>query len=142
VEAEATGALDNALALYRRAFKIDSTVDRVYERSLQRDQHHSPTTLTLPALLQDFSISERTPAASRASAAIPTRFIIAGFISEPIAFQAEDETAPVPIQTLPPEIIVYILRLFGRLCDYTSIEAFARVSRKARLISLEPSVWR
>lgn len=137
MEAEATGALDDALALYRRAFKIDSTVDRAYERSLQREQRHSPTISTLPALLQNFSISDKT-----AAAAISTKSIIANLISEPVAFQAEDETAPVPIQRLPPEMIVYVLRLFGCLCDYTSIESFARVSRKARLISLEPSVWR
>jgi len=68
--------------------------------------------------------------------------ITATFVSELVVFQAEDETAPVPIQRLPHEMIVHILRHLGRLCDYTSIEAFACISRKARLISLEPSIWR
>ena len=138
VDAEATGALDDALALYRKAFKIDNNVDRVYERELR----HSPTTSSLPALLQNFTLSDKTAAASRTPAAISTKSIIASFVAEPVAFRADDETAPVPIQRLPPEIIVHILRLFGRLCDYTSIEAFACISRKARLISLEPSIWR
>jgi len=142
VEAEAAGALDDALVLYRKAFKIDSNVDRVYDRSLHREHRHSPTISTLPALLQNFSISDKTAAASRTPAVISMRSITATFVSEPVVFQAEDDSAPVPIQRLPPEMIVRILRHLGRLCDYTSIEAFACVSRKARLISLEPSIWR
>lgn len=145
VDAETSGALDDALALYRKAFRIDSDVDRLYERSLQREAAvaaRPSTTSTLPALLQNLSISEKTASTSRSSVAVSLKSIIPSFLSQELRFEPEDELAPVHIQLLPPELIVYILKTFSRMCDYRSIEAFASVSRKARLISLENSIWR
>lgn len=141
VDAESSGSLDDALSLYRKAFRIDTNVDRVYERSLLA-RRNSASTSILPALLQNFSISDKTASASRTSPAISIKSIISNFLSEDLTFEPEDERAPVPIQRLPPELIVNILSVFSRVCDYPSIEAFALASRKARLISLESSIWR
>lgn len=144
VDAESSGALDDALALYRKAFKIEPDVDRIYERSLQREAAAArpTTTSTLPSLLQNLSISEKTASASRSSPAVSLKSIIPSFLSQELRFEPEDELAPVHIERLPPELIVYILKTFSLMCDYRSIEAFASVSRKARLISLENSIWR
>jgi len=68
--------------------------------------------------------------------------IVSSFPSGHVAFFPEDETSGVPIELLPVELIIRILRVLGRLGDYSSIESFASVSRKARLISLESTIWR
>jgi len=55
-----------------------------------------------------------------------------------LAFQKENEQKHAPLTTLPDEVVVLILRKL----DPTSIERFAAVSRKARVISLDPAIWR
>lgn len=55
-----------------------------------------------------------------------------------LAFRPEDETQPVAFDNLPEEILVEIIRLL----DYTSIERFAVVCKKARVLTLESSIWR
>jgi F-box protein 9 len=53
-------------------------------------------------------------------------------------FMSEDETQPVAVNILPEEILVEIIHLL----DFSSIENFARVCKKARILTLEPSIWR
>lgn len=55
-----------------------------------------------------------------------------------VEFQPDNELQGVPIRVLPDEVIALILRHL----DHTSIERFATVSRKARLLSLHSGIWR
>ena len=139
VDAETRGSLDEALQLYRRAFRLDPDVDRAYDRATNRPSLagylFGPATHTANHPLQD------NPARSR-PAIKPLTSIVSTFPSGPIAFFPEDEASSVPLELLPVELIIHILRILGRVCDYSSIESFASVSRKARLISLESAIWR
>ncbi|KAF8318743.1 hypothetical protein DL93DRAFT_2225638 [Clavulina sp. PMI_390] len=151
VDAEASGALDDALQLYRRAFRIDSNIDRIYERSLQREaaalnaRHAAgppPATATLPLNLETLSLSDKPVVSSHSDTKPAIVSIVEGFVGQDLNFQPEDEKRPTPIQLLPPELLVHVLHNFSYRCDYASIELFAAVSRKTRLLSLEPSLWR
>lgn len=63
--------------------------------------------------------------------------ILAGF-PESLTFQPEEETAPTPLNTVPDEVLVLIIRKM----DPSTIEQFATVCRKARVITLDSSIWR
>lgn len=67
--------------------------------------------------------------------------IMADLISdfpEILSFEPEDEQESVPLRKLPDELLVMILRKL----DPTSIERFATANRKARIVALEPSIWK
>lgn len=66
--------------------------------------------------------------------------VVATFLEqEPtLSFVPEDETQPLAIKLLPEEILLEILHML----DSSSIETFALVCRKARVLTLESSVWR
>jgi len=70
------------------------------------------------------------------------RHILASFPSEGISFRRDLETQPFVFDKLPDEIIIAILQSFVDTADTRSVERFANVSRKARLVTLEPSLWR
>lgn len=55
-----------------------------------------------------------------------------------LRFEPENENEPVYLNTLPEEILVLILSKL----DHTSIERFATLSRKARLVTLDSGLWR
>jgi F-box protein 9 len=55
-----------------------------------------------------------------------------------LSFEPEDERQGVPLNSLPDEMLVLILRGL----DHTAIERFAAVNRKARVISLDSAIWR
>lgn len=154
IDAETSGNLDEALVLYRKAFRLDTNVDRVYERTLQPSQGAGQglpilavgIPHTLPALVDSLSLGDSTvvpPAvAQRHSVAASLSAIVSKFPLTELAFAPEDEGKAVPMQLLPPEMVIHILSVLAESCDYTSIETFASISRKARLISLESSIWR
>jgi hypothetical protein len=56
----------------------------------------------------------------------------------PLSFEPEDEGAPSVLQQLPDELLVHILSYLGA----SAIERFALVSRKARMITLDATIWR
>lgn len=66
--------------------------------------------------------------------------VVATFLQqEPtLSFAPEDETLPLAIKLLPEEILLEILHML----DSSSIETFALVCRKARVLTLESSIWR
>jgi hypothetical protein len=55
-----------------------------------------------------------------------------------LTFERENEEEGAPLQTLPEELLILILRML----DPTSIERFAAVSRKAFTLSLDNTIWR
>lgn len=64
--------------------------------------------------------------------------IVTPFLENELKFEPEKEDEPMLLNMLPEELLVVIL---GNL-DPTSIERFARVSKKARVVSLDPGIWR
>jgi len=63
--------------------------------------------------------------------------IIQGFL-QPLSFEREEETEPIHITSIPDELLVYILRFL----DHGTIERFAAISRKARVLTLDSMIWR
>lgn len=58
---------------------------------------------------------------------------------EHLVFEPEDEKdGRPPINLIPDELLLKILRTL----DYTTIERFATVSRKARVLCLDSAIWR
>jgi len=55
-----------------------------------------------------------------------------------LAFEPENETAPTPLQRLPDELLVLVLRGL----DTATLERFATVNRKARMVTLDSEIWR
>jgi F-box protein 9 len=56
-----------------------------------------------------------------------------------ISFEPDNERFGVVLNVLPEEVLVHILVL---LWDHSSVERFALVCRKARIVSLDSTIWR
>ncbi|EKM81707.1 hypothetical protein AGABI1DRAFT_70096 [Agaricus bisporus var. burnettii JB137-S8] len=166
---EQAGDLDSALMCYRQAFRTDPHVDRAYRREEmlknmvyeQQVVKKDPSTPSTTTTASTNSVMTRSPGGisemadeitetmrllsikSQTQAIVTGTFgaLVASFLDrEPgrLAFKPEDETQPVIFNDLPEEILVEIIHLL----DPTSIERFAQVSKKARIVTLESSIWR
>ncbi|KAF9454313.1 hypothetical protein P691DRAFT_754796 [Macrolepiota fuliginosa MF-IS2] len=170
VHHEQAGDLDEALSLYRQAFRMDSYVDRAYHReemllSIAAQQvgkkpplpstASAATMVALPAMtqphvteglddvtasLQTLSIKPQAPKTGQAAVTGTLGTLVATFLEGELTltFEPEDELQPVAVNILPEEILVEIIRLL----DHTSIERFGRACKKARVLTLESSIWR
>lgn len=147
VEREREGLLDEALSLYRAAFRKDSNVNLAYEHFLSEEisKLHLESK---PKPSRESDVKDRdarSPTAIRAAAGVENPVastlrlhdVLANFPAE-LAFEAEDEEQVVPLTTVPDEVLLRILLLL----DPTTVERFASVSRKARVLSLDSSYWR
>ncbi|KAI0630558.1 hypothetical protein C8Q77DRAFT_212597 [Trametes polyzona] len=161
VQHEQRGNLDEALQLYRTAFRMDNHVDRAYhmvEEQLKgasianapapSKSHHRKTSSaagTVDALvdgLQSMDIgASHVPVARTRGEGLVTgtlASLLSSWPADALSFEPDNEQEGVPIRRLPDELLVIVLRLL----DHTSIERFARVNRKARVIALDASIWR
>jgi F-box protein 9 len=151
VEHEQSGQLDAALALYRQAFRMEPNVDRAY---------HTQEMLASISAAQTPGVSSKKPGedvagvdelgkALQLAVTIGSGEAHGGIVTGTLAslveafpldlvFEPEDEEQPLRLNILPEELLVLIIRKL----DHTSIERFAAVSRKARVLTLDPSVWR
>ncbi|KXN87426.1 F-box only protein 9 [Leucoagaricus sp. SymC.cos] len=151
---EQAGNLDEALTLYRQAFRMDAHVDRAYRReemllsiASQQTGKKVPTVsvphTTLPTATESFQTLSIKPQALKTGQAVITGVlgkVVASFLAqEPtLTFKPEDETQPVALTVLPEEVLVEIIHLL----DPSSIERFAQVCKKSRVLTLESSIWR
>ncbi|KAG8744997.1 hypothetical protein FRC10_009105 [Ceratobasidium sp. 414] len=139
VEKEQRGELDLALGLYRRAFHLDPNVDRTY--------HLHATT----AALANLTLAPITPKAGgtkphtqihinvSATSAHSVHTLVANFPpASELAFAPEIEQEPVHLARIPDELLLHVLKL----ADIPSVERFALVCRRARLLTLDPDLWR
>jgi F-box protein 9 len=142
--------LDDALRLYRQAFRLDANVDRAYFIEEQRTQERSatqpashkkvPSTVSVDGVTRDVQKLGVYQDSKNKS------FVASGFLAqalenfpEDLVFEPEDEKEGLPpINLIPDEVLLQILRIL----DYTTIERFAAVSRKARVLSLDSAIWR
>ncbi|KAL1666433.1 hypothetical protein GGF50DRAFT_50651 [Schizophyllum commune] len=142
VECEQRGALDDALTLYRQAFRMESNIDRLYQREEMILSMLEPP----PALPSaDKALAEQLQKGLGLQPAVQVQGVVTGTLASVIAefphdvsFQPEDETQGVPLNMLPDEILVHILLMV----DVTTLERFATVSRKTRLLTLDSGIWR
>lgn len=148
VQLEQSGDLDEALRLYRHAFRLDSHVDKAYRKEELR--------LTVQTALGQHGASENRKRASLDAAitgldkdlahlSLPSKATVTGNLATivanfppDIAFEPEDEREGLPIRQLPDELLVHILSML----DPTSIERFAVIDKKARVLSLDSGIWR
>ena len=159
VKHEQAGQLEEALRLYRQAFRMDSNVDRAYHLREKRAswtlEATSPTAIRPEQKAkEEAGFSVRSESDALAPCAVhanntstqhhpePHTFgLLARIVAEfppLLSFEPEDEKAPSPLQRLPDELLVHIISHLG----VTAIERFARVSRKARMITLDATIWR
>lgn len=156
---EQRSELDEALRLYRQAFRLDENVSRVYERldyhararseGLQKPRkavhEETPTTAKRRSdtgldLAQDFSklgLANGTPPPSYGVATGTLAHLVASWPSN-VCFEPEDETEPVHLRILPEELLVHI----SQYLDVTALERFGTINRKARILTLDPTIWR
>ncbi|KAN0121263.1 hypothetical protein V8E52_003851 [Russula decolorans] len=159
VKHEQAGELDDALRLYRQAFRTDSNVDKSYHLKEKRARTLEAISLTATNVEEN---AENMAAVSimnaRSNSVIPgvvhmkppssprhTERQVSGLLASilakfpmPLSFEPEDERALLPLQRLPDELLVHILSYLGA----AAIERFALVSRRARMITLDPTIWR
>ncbi|KAI0075306.1 hypothetical protein K474DRAFT_1709112 [Panus rudis PR-1116 ss-1] len=158
---EQSGKLDEATELYRKAFRMHDQVDRVF-RTLEAQQqwiieptHHHPHPRdrhshppkhghghgrTSSRDMTHITEGMRTMEVSLRGHKFKTTSLPSLISAWPyeLTFEPEDEREPIAINKLPDELLLYILSFL----DVTSIERFGSVNRKARLITLDPYLWR
>jgi F-box protein 9 len=140
VLAEQRGELDEALTLYRRAFRQEANIDKFYHqqesisRLLLNADVPSSATPVKPELIPG-AVSHEVP---KPSAPWGDLADLMAVFPEDSSFLPEEDKEYAPFTDFPEEVVVHILR---RL-DPTSIERFAAVCRKARVITLDPVIWR
>lgn len=146
VQHEQESDLGEALRLYRQAFRLNSDVDRAYFKEEQRLQKLGRSTVG-PSHKKTASREGTEGKSSRAAPLLEGRELVHanGILSkvlqnfpEILTFEPEDDRDGAPINMIPEELLLYILRNL----DTTTLERFATVSRKARVVSLDSSIWR
>ena len=159
VKHEQAGELDDALRLYRQAFRTDSNVDKSYHLKEQRVRTLEAISLAATTVEEN---AENMPAVSimnaRSNYVVPgvvhmkppsfpphTEQQVFGLLASilanfptPLSFEPEDERALSPLRRIPDELLVHILSYLSA----AAIEHFALVSRKARTITLDATIWR
>lgn len=154
VEEEQQGHLDEALRLYRQSFRMDSDVDKVYHRLQMLEITAGAQALDIGSGTISTHKGKEGPRpkssghahAESLSAKVPHMTLAALLASFDTAdvfeFAPEDEQIGTPFSQTPDEIIILILREFARVRDITSLERFGSINKKARLVSLDRSLWR
>ncbi|KAJ5171923.1 hypothetical protein N7492_004516 [Penicillium capsulatum] len=141
VEKEAAGKLGDSLSHYRKAYRLDSSVDKTY-----RNKHFAHV-WKKPAQ-QPPKEQQETPAPAPApdEEALPTPELIASFAHLPIA-QAEPlientPPPPCPVSRIPSEVLVEILRHVA-LRDPATFGRMALVCKRlAYHFAHEQHIWR
>ena len=152
VVCEQQSNLDEALELYRMAFRMDPNVDRAYHKiepqfyAVTQLPAHAPSgskRVSVDGVMHDLKslVIHPTFASTAKSGNVIPQGSLASIVAEwqhEQEFLPEEERRPVHIQRLPVELLLVVLRKL----DTTTIERFALVSRKARLLTLDTSVWK
>ena len=144
VAEEQSGNHPEATRLYRNAFRLDPNVDKAYHREELTHQRQSylPRS-SLPMSLANLSLGDtKAFVPSQKLSNTPTLASLLQSWPQPLLFSPEDQAIGVPINSLPDELIVSILTYVALTLDVNSIERFASVCRRARILSLDMGVWR
>ncbi|KAG9313070.1 hypothetical protein JVU11DRAFT_6510 [Chiua virens] len=149
VQREQESDLDEALRLYRHAFRLNPDVDRAHFKEEERLQSLARSAAGT-GHKKTISTGQGEGAATRdghptkapeGKELVHTNRILSNVVEnfpEMLTFEPEDEREGVSINIMPQELLLDILRNL----DMTTLERFATVSRKARVLSLDSSIWR
>jgi F-box protein 9 len=147
VQHEQNGQLDEALMLYRQAFRIEPNVDQAYHTQEMLTVINTAQTLGVGGSAEDLGVDKLGDKLHRALAiqSGEAKGVVTGTLASLIegfppdlVFEPEDEDEPIHLNRLPEELLILIIRKL----DHTTIERFAAVSRKARALTLDPGIWR
>ena len=125
-------------------------VDRAYHReqmlkSIVKDQKEATHKKALSVEVEDLSASFESavtikPIAKKAEVVTvtgPLASLIQGYTTN-LKFEPDNELEPVFLTMIPEEVLVAIISKL----DPTSVERFARVCKKARVLTLDSGIWR
>ncbi|KAI9458100.1 hypothetical protein F5148DRAFT_1321490 [Russula earlei] len=149
VGCEQAGELDEALRLYRHAFRMDAScrqgmAARTLEAATTEENAGNKATSLASSgsdAVAPGSAQVNTPPSVPRHPERHVSGLLARVVADfpvPLSFEPEDEKAPSTLQRLPDEIVVHILSYLGT----GAVERFACVSRKARVITLDATIWR
>ncbi|THH14977.1 hypothetical protein EW146_g5418 [Bondarzewia mesenterica] len=152
VRCEQASQLDEALRLYRTAFRMDPDVDKAFHKAEQvLAAASAPRTGHKKTSSVDSTVERITQAVNELdlSSAHVHRHRHEGHVTgllakvlknfpDTLSFEPEDETASTPLKYLPDELLIFILRYLNP----NALERFGAVCRKARVLTLESSIWR
>lgn len=145
VEREGQGSLGDSLSLYRKAFRMDSNVDKKY-----KNKHFPPSA---------FKSKPQNPNPSNASVTVPNTAhhsltalppTLAELVNEFSELAIEGEPAPTdlspappcPISKIPEEILAQIM-LHAAFTDVAALSRLAQVCKRlAFLVMTEDSIWK
>ncbi|KAH0536914.1 hypothetical protein FGG08_006252 [Glutinoglossum americanum] len=141
VEKESQGSLGESLSLYRKAYRMDASVDKTYKNKHFPSSFHPKSS--------NPQVSNKIPnAASHTLQGFQssTAQLIADFANLSInpAPPPTEGSPPLacPIATLPSEILVEVL-LYSAIADVASFMRLAQVCRRfAYLVATEERVWK
>jgi len=129
----------NTKDLYKKL--KDDKVDRAYHRELKLNSIASkqpPEDKTLQAV-EEISrnvVTVKTP--NMPSVITGSLAVLIQSYPDDLKFEPENEHEPVFLNRLPEELLVFVISKL----DPTSIERFARLSKKARVLTLDSGIWR
>ena len=169
VACEQRSEIDEALRLYRLAFRIYDGVGRIYEQLEHRgfrititehvehreseaaSAEHVPSeaaAATQPVSRTTRSETEQltqgvegltiTSPGHKQKTVTDTLADVVSRWPYDLTFEPEDEKQPVHIRRLPDELFAAVFRAL----DVTTLERFALVCRKARVLTMDVSIWR
>ncbi|KAG8702649.1 hypothetical protein FRC09_004624 [Ceratobasidium sp. 395] len=139
LEKEQRGELDTALDLYRRAFRLDPHVDRTYHLHTTTSALTNLTLAPIHPKAGDSKPHTQIHINVSATSTHSVRTLIGNFPpASELAFAPEIEQEPVHLARVPDELLLHILKLG----DIPTIERFALVCRRARVLTLDPDLWR
>ncbi|KAG8908636.1 hypothetical protein FRB99_004924 [Tulasnella sp. 403] len=145
VEAEQQGDFETALSLYRSSFRLDSNVDKAYHHFTARSAEKAGrSTVPIPVTRRSSitTVEPQPPPVVLPHVPASLHDVVSSFSGLPLRFEPCDDRRNVPIAMLPDELVLTILWQLASARDVTSIERFASVNRKARLLSLDGTIWR
>ena len=116
-------------------------MDRAYHyeqmlSSIQHARQESSSIDDVSAAVETSLISEHVDSRMSSATIGPLSSLLTNFARN-LMFEPENEEQPVFLNRLPDELMVMIIVTL----DTTSIEQFARVCRKARIVTLDPVIW-
>lgn len=146
VERESEGSLGDSLNHYRKAYRLDAGVDRIY-----KNKHFPPSSLkSKPAGPKPSSATTTAPdiahPASDGRPVSTTSDLIASFSSDPVTPAAPPTDAsphsPCPISAVPSELLINILRQ-AAILDLASFTRLSLVCKRfAYLVATEDQIWK
>lgn len=144
VEREAAGSLGDSLKLYRKAFRMDDSVDQKYKNKYFPKPKAKPSTAT-PGTAGDAESAATAPPSVEQQPLTMKELInsFAGLAIEPAGPPIEGiPPPPCPIASLPEELLVHIMRDVAIL-DVADFVRLAQVCKRfAFLVATEDRIWR